>query len=124
LKLLVKEGPKFGYFPEPEKSYLVVHPSQVEKAKQMFMDFQVNVVTGHRLLGGFIGSVDEMQKWIYKKVTDWATSIDCLSKAAVYEPYLVNVSLTRSLQNEWNYVQRVISDVDNPFALLKSSLEE
>ena len=124
LKLLVKEGPKFGYFPEPEKSYLVVHPSQVEKAKQMFMDFQVNVVTGHRLLGGFIGSFDEMQKWIYKKVTDWATSIDCLSKAAVYEPHLVNVSLTRSLQNEWNYVQRVISDVDNPFALLKSSLEE
>ena len=36
----------------------------------------------------------------------------------------MNVSLTRSLQNEWNYVQRVISDVDNPFALLKSSLEE
>ena len=32
--------------------------------------------------------------------------------------------MTRSLQNEWNYVQRVISDVDNPFALLKSSLEE
>ena len=85
------------------------------------MDFQVNVVTGHRLLGGFIGSFDEMQKWIYKKVTDWATSIDCLSKAAVYEPHLVNVSLTRSLQNEWNYVQRVISDVDNPFALLKLS---
>ena len=44
------EGPKFGYFPEPEKSYLVVHPDFVEIAKEKFADFKVNIVTSHRFL--------------------------------------------------------------------------
>ena len=81
----------------------------------MFADFQVKVVTGHRLLAEFIGSFDDMQRWVYKMVTDWAKSIDCLSRAAVYEPHLVYVSLIRSLQSERNYVLRVIFDTDNPF---------
>ena len=55
LKLLITEGPKFGYFPEPEKSYLVVHTKFVEEAKVIFADFKVNIVTGKRFFGGFIG---------------------------------------------------------------------
>lgn len=47
----MEEGPKFGYFPEPDKSYLVVHPNQVNEAKLLFAELKVNVVTGHRFLG-------------------------------------------------------------------------
>jgi len=52
LHLLIKDGPKYGYFPEPEKSYLVVHQDFVEQAKEMCKDFKLNIVTGHRFLGG------------------------------------------------------------------------
>ena len=52
----MEEGPKFGYFPEPDKSYLVVHPNQVDEAKLLFAELKVNVVTGNHFLGGFIGS--------------------------------------------------------------------
>ena len=54
LNLLLLDGPKYGYFPEPEKSYLVVHPDFVEIAKEKFKDFKLNIVTGYRFLGGFI----------------------------------------------------------------------
>ena len=67
------DGPKYGhgYFPEPEKSYLVVHPDFVEIAKEKFKDFKLNIVTGYRFLGGFIGNEDDVNKWLNQKVDVW-----------------------------------------------------
>ena len=62
LKLLIAEGPKYGYHPEPDKSYLIVHPDWVEEANKLFCEFKVNVVTGHRFLGGFVGGVEDTEK--------------------------------------------------------------
>ena len=124
LQLLVKEGPKYGYYPSPEKSYLVVHPKFVEKAQSLFADFKVNVVTGFCFLGGFVGDFQETETWMNEKIKTWVKAIECLSKAAEVQPHLANVSLTKSLQNEWNYVQRVVANVEKPFSLLRSALDE
>ena len=117
----MKEGPKYGYYPSPEKSYLVVHPNFVEKAQTLFADFKVNVVTGFRFLGGFIGDFQETENWINEKVKTWVKAIECL--AAELQPHLAQVSLTKSLQNVWNYVQRVVANVEKPFILLRTALE-
>ena len=55
LNILMNDGPKFGYYPEPDKSYLIVHPDFIDKAKEMFKQLGIRVVTGRRFLGGFIG---------------------------------------------------------------------
>ena len=54
----MNDGPKFGYYPEPDKSYLVVEPAFIEEAKQLFPPYRsrVVVVEVHRVLGGFVGS--------------------------------------------------------------------
>ena len=49
------KGPARGYFPETTKSILVVSEQNVPRAKEQFRGMGVQVVTGSRYLGGFIG---------------------------------------------------------------------
>ena len=47
--LLCSRGPAFGYFSEPTKSFVVVGEQFRTKAKALFHDLGVQVVTGHRV---------------------------------------------------------------------------
>ena len=48
-------GPARGYYPEPTKSILVVAERNVPRAKEYFRRMGIQVVTGIRYLGGFVG---------------------------------------------------------------------
>ena len=67
LSSLTENGPKYGYYPEPSKSYFVVHPNFVEKAHQLFDRFGIRIVEGRRYLGGLIGSDEGKNRFILKK---------------------------------------------------------
>jgi hypothetical protein len=120
---LIENGPKYGYYPEPSKSYLVVHPKFVEHAKILFAGFNINIVTGSRFLGGFIGSIEDTNLWIEEKVLSWNKAISKLASAATNFPQAAFTALTRSLQNEWLFVQRVLNGFEHQFSLLKDSLK-
>jgi hypothetical protein len=64
LNILMLEGPKYGYFPEPQKSYLVVHSDYLKHAQEFFKDFNINIVTGRKFLGGYIGGQKDVHDWI------------------------------------------------------------
>ena len=53
---LLKWGPDFGYYPEPQKTILVVDPNNELRAKELFDELGITVVPGQRFLGGFIGA--------------------------------------------------------------------
>ena len=63
MKLIIKEGPKYGYNLELTKCHLVVAPQFIEQATCLFSEFGVNVVQGQRFLGGFVGAKDEANQW-------------------------------------------------------------
>uniref|UniRef100_A0A1X7TXC3 Uncharacterized protein n=1 Tax=Amphimedon queenslandica TaxID=400682 RepID=A0A1X7TXC3_AMPQE len=48
-------GPKFGYFPEPQKSCLVIQESILPQAHQLFNDLDIKITTSSRFLGGVVG---------------------------------------------------------------------
>ena len=57
VKALVKEGPKYGYYPEPSKSVLVVKEGKKERAREVFAEYpDREMVSHHRFLGGCIGA--------------------------------------------------------------------
>jgi len=62
--LLCSCGPSFSYYPEPTKSFAVVNEQWTGEAAAIFSDLGVQVETGHRYLGGFIGSRSERDEYV------------------------------------------------------------
>ena len=124
MKLLIQEGPKYGYYPEPDKSYIVVAPNFVEQAKQLFSSYGVTVVEGNRVLGGFVGSKSAGDEWATEKIKTWDRSLKILSAVAKSQPQAAYVAVSKSLQNEWSYLQRVFPDCETLFSPLRVTLLE
>ena len=106
-------GPPRGYFPEPSKSILIVHPSQVDKARLKFQSLGLKVKTGHRYLGGFIGDSDSEARHISSQVLAWTEAVKQLATVAADYPQAAYSGMQRSLQQEWQFMQRVSSLATN-----------
>ena len=63
---LQERGPVRGYYycPELTKSILVMAPENVARAEEHFRGLGIQVVTGHRYLGGFLGDMAEKREWL------------------------------------------------------------
>ena len=118
LDCLIERGPTYGYFPEPTKSVVVVASKYVEIAKSAFQNVGVKVVTGHRFLGGVVGEREFCVQFVREKVDVWVDCVDKLSQAAIKAPQAAFASLTKSLQCEWDFLQRVVPDCADAFTPL------
>ena len=68
-EMLCRLGPKFGYFPEGSKSWLIVKEKEVQKAQSVFKDTNIKITTeGQRHLGAVIGSETFKQKYVQEKI--------------------------------------------------------
>ena len=117
--LLCSRGPGFGYHPEPIKSFVVVNDRWKNEAAAIFGDLGIQVVTGHRFLGGFIGNHSERDKYVTQR---WVGHLDLLSEAALTQPQLVYAALLRSLQHEWTFLLRVVPQCGHLFQEFEMSL--
>ena len=56
---LTNHGPRFGFYPDPEKSIVVVKENQEDDATRFFAGLNFKIVTGTRYLGGYMGSKEQ-----------------------------------------------------------------
>ena len=124
MALMEKLGPARGYYPEPAKSIVICRDSQTDAAKAHFSDFQFEYCDGHRHVGGFIGTEAAKAEWLDKKIQDWVYGVERLARAAVRFPQTAYAGLAKSLQSEWQYLQRVIPDAGPAFAPVEQALRE
>jgi hypothetical protein len=108
-------SPDFGYFPEPSKSILIVRNHNLEKARTAFADLKFQITTGSRYLGGFVGEEEALRSWIKEKTTLWTPAIHEIASASKNFPQSAYAGLQKSLQQEWQFVQRVVKDSGGSF---------
>ena len=120
---LLEEGPRSGYFLEPSKCILIVRVHNKEAAEKEFKDLGFTVVTGNRYLGGFIGGADEQYDWVKDQVDDWVAAIGELSTIAKRFPQSAYAGLQKSLQMEWQFLQRVTEGLGVEFGDIEKALK-
>jgi len=102
---LMVKGPKFGYYPEPTKSTVIVKDGLLDRAKKVFGDLRLQLVEASKfLVGGFIGKNEIVRDLIDGKVKKWVEAVEDLADAAVKYPQDAYVALIKSLQCEWGYL--------------------
>ena len=116
---LCEMGPDFGYYPEPEKTVLVVDSKDEAVTDRLFVKLGVTVVTGHRFLGGFIGEQEGNDEHVKQKVQKWVQYVENLTKGAESQPQAVHEVLTKSFQFEWSYLQHVVPNCADAFVPLR-----
>jgi hypothetical protein len=121
---LKKHGPARGYFPEPSKSILIVSEHNRKAAEIEFKDLGFTVVSGWRYLGGFLGEETEQKLWVEKKTKKWTAAVRELAKVAKRYPQAAYAGLHKSLQQEWQFIQRVTSGLSDEFIDVQKALQE
>ena len=78
---LCKLGPKFGYFPEATKSWLIIKPNVSHKAHNTFRSTNIQITAkGKRHLGAVIGTNQYRQEYTMEKIDKWVEEMHVLSQ--------------------------------------------
>ncbi len=124
LDFLVKHGPKYGHFADPSKSYYICKGEDEDVAWHEFesLGLDINFSRGERYLGGFIGRGASKEKWLGDMVAKWAAAVETLAKVATLFLQTAYAGFTFCLQNEWQYLQRVVADTGPFFGPLENAI--
>ena len=122
---LCKSGPKYGYFPLPKKTILIVKPEHITEAERVFAGTNVKITKeGERHMGAVIGSNDFKEQYIADKVQKWIGDVDELVEIAHEEPQAVYASFTKAISRRWQYIQRTVPGISHLFLPLEDTIRD
>jgi hypothetical protein len=97
-----------------------VRQHNLEEARLRFPAFKVK--TGDHYLGGFIGEDEALNECLSKKTKFWTEAVTDLTSVTQAFPQAAYSGLQNSLQQEWQFVQRVTKGIGPEFASIKQTL--
>ena len=126
-KDLQLQGPLIGYFPNTSKTWLIVKPEHLDRAKLLFPDIEQHsniTVEGHGYLGSFIGTPDATKDFIGEKVSEWKKDVESLAKIAKLEPQLAYNAFVFAVSRRWQFVSRTTPHVSEHLSDLEQCIRE
>jgi len=124
MRAILEKGPARGYFPEPSKSILICNPAVRAMVQAELEEFRFQYEEGYRHVGGFIGTLEAKAKWIQPQVQQWIKGVDRLAQVATRFPQTAYAGLAKSLQLEWQYLQRVVPGIGATLAPIEDAITQ
>ena len=98
-------GPKFGYFPNATKTWLVTKEDCLSAAQAAFAGTNVKVTSeGRPYLGVPLGSDQYVQSFLSGKVNEWRAELEMLSQIACSQPHAAYAAFTHGYISKWTYL--------------------
>ena len=97
--ILNQAGPKFGYYPKPSKTILIVKKEEhLAEAEKYFGGTGIKVtLTGERHLGAVIGTQEYRDEYVNNEIETWVADIEQLSAITEDEPQLAYSAYTKAM---------------------------
>ena len=109
---MLEVGPKFGYFPEPAKSWLITKPEPHLTGKELFKDTKVKINSGKRFLGSVIDTITFKKQYVDEIVSPWISEIKVLSQIAKVEPQAAYCCFTAGFKHKVTYLMRTTPNIN------------
>ena len=104
-------GPKFGYFTNARKTWLVTKEDYLSAASAAFADTGVKVTSeGRPYLGAALGTEEYVQTFATDKVQQWAGELEQLATIAHSQPHAAHAAFTHGMTSKWTYLTRTMPD--------------
>ena len=108
---LAAEGPAFGYFPNPSKTWLVTKQGHFDKASNTFPGSGVKSPWWQAIPWCSDWFPRIFEEYVSSKVRAWSSSINVLSDVAKSQPQAAfSALMTHGLLNKWTYLRHVVPD--------------
>ena len=111
---LLQLGPRYGYFPQPSKSWLIVKEERVEEALNLFSETNIQITChGERHLGAVIGTAECKKKYVEDLVSKWCKEISLLAEVGTTYPQAAYTAYVAGYQHKLTYFLRTIPSIEN-----------
>ena len=118
---LASTGPKYGYYPKPSKTVLIIKdPTLMTEAMRIFDGTGIKLSTeGERHLGAVLGSDEYRLSYVKTKISKWIKDVQQLSEIGKEEPQLALSGYTKGLCQRWTFLQRTVPGIAELFEPLE-----
>ena len=114
-------GPKYGYFPNAAKTWLITKEMHLAAATSAFADTGIKVTSeGRPYLGAGIGTQEFVFSHVKTKVENWVKELECLVKIAASQPHAAHAAFTHGLSSKWSYLSRTVHGIGPLLQLLET----
>ena len=109
-------GPEYGYFQQASKSWLIVKPQFVAKARKIFANTGVQItIEGKKHLGAVIGFAEYREEFVNEKIATWIDELTILSQIALIAPQEAYTCFTAGYKHKFNFCMRTIPGISHEF---------